>query len=1152
MASRLIAVLIKRRFWPLFVSQFMGAANDNIFKNAIAILIIYRLAEQSPLAPQVLVSLAAGLFILPFFLFSATAGLLADHFEKSGLIRLLTFIEVLIAALGSFALIIQSIPGMLTALFLLGAHAAFYGPLKYAILPEQLAEEELVDGNALIEGGTFLAILLGTIAGGVLILREGGTALVGGLLTGLTFLGFVASLFLPRASPGNPHVFPRLDILKDTREVLGLLGKRRDILLSVLGVSWFWLVGATYLAQLPAFAKDMLHADEQAVTLMLTVFSIGIGIGSIICTRLLKGEISSRHVPAAALGMAAFGFDLWLAGSGVANGHAGEALLPLSEFLRQPQAWRILADLLMIAISGGIYIVPLYTIVQARSAPFERARTIAANNIMNAAFMVVSALAGAAMLALGCTVSEVFLAVALATLAVAVCICGLLPDTVLKQCFAWTLRLLYRVEVKGLEHMEAAGDKAVAVVNHVSFLDAPLIAVFLPRKPIFAVHTVIARRWWIRPFLALVNSYPMDPSNPLAVKGLIRAVQEGNTCAIFPEGRITVTGALMKIYAGPGVIADKANAAIVPVRIDGAQYTPFSYLKGKLRRRWFPKITITILPPQRITLPPELKGRARRQMIGLALYDIMSQMMFTTSRRQRTLFEALLDAARMHGAGASAVEDMNRKPLSYGRFITGALVLGRHITRGTRAGETLGLLLPNANASAVSFFAAQAYGCVPAMLNFTAGPRNVLSACTAASIRTVITSRVFIEKARLATLIEALDGHVRVVYLEDVRDQVGLADKLRGLAQSPFARAIARRTGRRPTDPAVVLFTSGSEGAPKGVVLSHANILDNCAQLSARVAFNSTDSIFNAMPIFHSFGLTGGLLLPLLSGLKTFLYPSPLHYRIVSEMVYDTNSTILFGTDTFLTGYARVASPYDFYSVRLVVAGAEKVRRETSLVWMEKFGIRVLEGYGTTEASPVLAVNTPMHSRPGTVGRLLPGIEHRLAHVPGIEQGGRLWVKGPNIMLGYLRAERPGVLEPPADGWYDTGDIVSIDDQDYVRILDRAKRFAKVAGEMISLGNVESEVAALWPRRHHAVVALPDEFKGQQLLLLTDCAQATRPALLAHFRAQGLADLMVPRTIVIVEKVPVLGTGKTNYLEVQALAEEHLRRQAAGANPRSG
>ncbi|TAN52032.1 MAG: acyl-[ACP]--phospholipid O-acyltransferase, partial [Rhodospirillales bacterium] len=604
---------------------------------------------------------------------------------------------------------------------------------------------------------------------------DGGTAIISSLVVVLAVLGFTASLFLPQARQGNPEVILQPNFVKETAHVLGMIKGRRDIFLSVLGISWFWLVGATYLAQFPAFAKDVLHADEQVVTLMLTVFSVGIGIGSVICTRLLKGEISARHVPFAALAMTLFAFDLWLSGRSAANGQVQATILPLLDFLKLPGSWRVLSDLLLLAIAGGIYIVPLYTILQSRSADSKRARMIAANNIMNAAFMVLSAIAGAAMLALGFSVPEVFLTVALATLVVAVYICGLLPDALLKGFFAWALKRLYRVEIRGLENLKAAGDKAVVVVNHVSFLDAILMAAFLPKKPTFAVNSFIARLWWVRPFLSVVEAYPMDPTNPMSTKGLIHAVQEGRTCVIFPEGRITVTGALMKIYEGPGMIADKSQAPIVPVRIDGAQYTPFSRLKGKLRRRWFPPITITILPPCRFDLPDDVKGRARRQQIGVALYDVMSRMMFETSNNKRTLFEALLDARRTHGHNALAVEDINRKPLSYGRLIAGSLALGKYIVQGTKKGEALGLMLPNANGAAVSFFAAQAYGRVPAMLNFTTGAGNVLSACETACIRTVITSKRFIEQARLGALAEALKDKVRLVYLEDVRDEMGLS-----------------------------------------------------------------------------------------------------------------------------------------------------------------------------------------------------------------------------------------------------------------------------------------------------------------------------------------------------------------------------------------
>ncbi|MDG1997032.1 MAG: AMP-binding protein, partial [Emcibacteraceae bacterium] len=339
-------------------------------------------------------------------------------------------------------------------------------------------------------------------------------------------------------------------------------------------------------------------------------------------------------------------------------------------------------------------------------------------------------------------------------------------------------------------------------------------------------------------------------------------------------------------------------------------------------------------------------------------------------------------------------------------------------------------------------------------------------------------------------------------------------------------------------DDGVVLFTSGSEGTPKGVVLSHKNIQSNRYQLSARVDFSPSDTVFNALPIFHSFGLTGGLLLPILSGLKIFLYPSPLHYRIVPELVYDSNATIMFGTDTFLSGYARFAHPYDFYSMRYVFAGAEKLKPQTKSLWAEKYGVRILEGYGATETSPVLSTNTAMQARSGTVGRLMPGIEYKLEAVPGIEVGGKLIVKGPNIMKGYLRAENPGFLERPQGGWYDTGDIVEIDDEGYIKIVGRAKRFAKIAGEMVSLTAVEGIVSALWPDESHAVVALPDPKKGEKLILITTSKAATKENVRDGVKADGHSELLSPKVILLVDEVPVLGTGKTDYVGAQKLVKE--------------
>ncbi len=711
---------------------------------------------------------------------------------------------------------------------------------------------------------------------------------------------------------------------------------------------------------------------------------------------------------------------------------------------------------------------------------------------------------------------------------------------VVKALVRWLLRLAYRVEVTGWENYQKVGDRAVIVANHPSSLDGALLAAFLPETLIFAVNTFYARKWWLQPAFLLFDLLPLDATNPMAAKSLVQAVKQGRKCVIFPEGRTTVTGALMKIYEGPGMIADLAGASILPIRIEGAQFTRYTHLKGKLRQRWFPKITMTILEPRQFDVPKDIKGQRRRKIIGAWLYDVMSEMIFETGDDlRRTLFKSLTDARTLHGRQHLVAEDIERKPVSYNRLITDSLILGRKLSRKTRVGEYVGVMLPNSVSAVTTFFALQVYGRVPAMLNFSTGLKNMVSACKTARLRTVLTSRRFIATAKFEETVEALGQHAEVVYLEDVRERIDLFDKLFGLVAGRLPAFVHRMTAGSVTarDPAVVLFTSGSEGTPKGVVLSHENIQANRSQLGARIDFNPSDIVFNALPLFHSFGLTAGLLLPLLSGIKTFLYPSPLHYRIVPELVYASNATVLFGTDTFLKGYARSANPYDFYSVRYVFAGAEKLGEETRFIWSEKFGLRIFEGYGATETSPVLTTNTPMHYRAGTVGRLLPGIRYKLVEVPGIERGGRLVVSGPNIMLGYLRAEQPGELEAPVDGWYDTGDIVEVDEVGYVTIVGRATRFAKIAGEMVSLSAVESYATAVWPEHMHAVVSVPDPRKGEQLVLVTEKSDASREPLLAYAKDQGIGELMVPKTIRIVAKIPVLGTGKLDYVGVKNLVE---------------
>ena len=440
-----------------------------------------------------------------------------------------------------------------------------------------------------------------------------------------------------------------------------------------------------------------------------------------------------------------------------------------------------------------------------------------------------------------------------------------------------------------------------------------------------------------------------------------------------------------------------------------------------------------------------------------------------------------------------------------------------------------------------TFFALHIYGRVPAMLNFSTGTHHVTNACISAQIKTIYSSRRFINMAKLDEMVASLNrANIAVIYLEDLKQEISAMTKLKGLLFAQFPqwayqyinRKKTSSNGLNPNSPAVILFTSGSEGVPKGVVLSHVNIQANRYQLGACVDFTAVDIAFNALPLFHSFGLTGGMLLPILSGIKVFFYPSPLHYRIVPELTYDTNATILFGTDTFLNGYAKYAHPYDFYSVRYVFAGAEKLRDETRKIWSHKFGVRILEGYGATETSPVLAANTPMYNQVGTVGRFLPGISYKLLDVEGVTDAYRLIVSGPNVMLGYLRTTNPGVLEPPPDGWYDTGDIVSIDEAGYITIKGRAKRFAKVGGEMVSLTAVENYINEIWPNIAIAVVAIPDVKKGEQLILVTTSKEITREAIIAHFRKEGISEIQMPKKITFIDKLPLLGTGKTDYIRV--------------------
>jgi acyl-[acyl-carrier-protein]-phospholipid O-acyltransferase / long-chain-fatty-acid--[acyl-carrier-protein] ligase len=755
--------------------------------------------------------------------------------------------------------------------------------------------------------------------------------------------------------------------------------------------------------------------------------------------------------------------------------------------------------------------------------------------------MTVAALSVAALQAGGVAASTILIGLGVLNFVAAIVILRTMPVNPVRDLLSVIFRAFFRLEVKGLENVAKAGPNAIIALNHVSFLDAAVALSLLEREPVFAIDSTIAQRWWVKPFLRLTRAMPLDPTKPLATRTLIHVVRGGDPLIIFPEGRITVTGSLMKVYDGAAMIADKSDAMLVPVRIKGLEKTYFTRLApSQVRRRLVPKVTVSILEPVRLQVDPALRGRKRRMAAGAMLYTIMSDLIYRTTPTNRTIVEAVIEAAAESGRNRVAVEDPVSGVLTYKRLLLGAAVLGGKLMRLGTTGDAIGVMLPNANGAAVAILAAMSAGRVPAMINFTAGLMNIRNACRAANVEHIVTSRTFVERAHLGKIIEALASDLNVVFLEDVRREITLGDRLHGLlaAKRPLAQ-------RAADDPAAILFTSGSEGTPKGVVLSHRNILANAAQAEARIDFGRTDKVFNVLPVFHSFGLTVGLMLPLVSGVPIYLYPSPLHYRIVPEMIYGVNATIMFGTDTFLAGYARSAHAYDFRSLRYILAGAEPVKESTRRTYIEKFGLRILEGYGVTETAPVLAINTPMFNKFGTVGRLMPGMEARLEPVAGVEEGGRLYVRGPNVMLGYVRAENPGVIERPPEGWHDTGDIVTIDAEGFIAIKGRAKRFAKIGGEMISLAAVETLAAELWPDAISGAATVPDARKGERLVLVTNKAGVKRSDLAAFARARGASEMMVPSVVLTLDKLPLLGSGKIDNIALTNLVRERAKLEGA-------
>ncbi|QPC88672.1 AMP-binding protein [Mesorhizobium sp. NBSH29] len=697
-------------------------------------------------------------------------------------------------------------------------------------------------------------------------------------------------------------------------------------------------------------------------------------------------------------------------------------------------------------------------------------------------------------------------------------------------------KLAWRIDDRKASILRNTDTPVIYAVSHRSKIDPALMLALLPEQTLHILDDYSAKASWLEPWRELGRTIAFNTEHVFVSRRLVRHLRGKGRLAVYLPDAAEPGTKEFRLFRAVARIALKADARIVPVVVGGARHLPMSLTPAAhAPRRWFPELRLAVLDPMTVTEMMERAG-LQQSTPSSALFDRVAEARVAAANPSRTIFEAIRDAALRFGPERDIIEDVVYGKMSYRRMLIAARILASRFSTVDQPGEAIGLLLPNTNAMAAAFLGLQSAGRLTAMINYTSGCASVASSIRSATIRTVISSRAFVEKAEIQTLVGAVENAgAKILWLEDLRDETSLLSKALGFLM--WRRPLV---AREPTQAAVLLFTSGSEGTPKGVVLSHRNVLSNAMQAEARLTLTPDDSLLNVLPTFHSFGLTAGMVLPLLIGVRLFLYPSPLHYKLIPEVSGKLKPTILVGTDTFLNGYARTAEDSDFSSLRLVVAGAEAVREETRGVWRERFGAEIVEGFGLTEASPVVAVNTASHGRDGTVGRLFPGMRMRLEPVEGMDDCGRMFVAGPNIMMGYMTAEQPGVLQPLVDGWHDTGDIVSVDRDGFITIRGRAKRFAKVGGEMVSLGAVEVLVQALWPEEHHAVVSVPDKRKGERIVLITTEIAADAKALRAYGKKAGIAGLAIPDDIVTIETMPLLGSGKTDYPEAQRIAINKL------------
>ncbi|HEY6873790.1 MAG TPA: acyl-[ACP]--phospholipid O-acyltransferase [Geobacteraceae bacterium] len=1111
-------------FTRLNLAQALGALNDNLIKLVIVFFLVER---QGPAAAGTIAALGSAAFVAPFLVFSALAGSLADRLPKRRVIVAVKCLEVGIASLAAAGLMLGAVPLLYLAVFLLGTHSAFLAPAKYGIVPELVSREGLSRANSRLEMFSFTAIILGTALAPFLVRASGGRhglALIAAIAVAAAGLALARTIPAgSAAAPGRTPAFLPAAYLRTLREI------RKDgyLLLAVLGAAYFLFVGAFCQLNLLPYGMARLGLSETESGYLFLAAAFGIGGGSLLAGRLSGRSVEFGIVPLGAAGLTLASFLL----------HAAPANLPA-----------VLTLVVLFGVSAGLFIVPLQSFIQLRSPADRRGEVLAASSFLS----WVGVLAASALLwllsgPLGVSPGGCFTFLGAVTLLLALITLRILPDFLLRFVALLVMKLCYRIRVIGAERVPLDGP-ALLVANHVSWLDALLLIATQQRRIRFIMERAIYGRPPFTPLFRLMGVIPVssrDGKKEIVefIRTAREALDEGYLVCIFAEGAITRSGMVQEFKAGFERIVKGSDYPIIPVYIGGAWGSILSYAYGKLLAKW-----PTIRPyPVRVLFGAPLPAASSAVEVRQAVMELSCDWFDSRKETRRSLGEEFVVAARENWS-RHALSDTGGRSLTYGEALTGALALAKLIEPICAGEERVGILLPPSAGGALVNLAVTLLGKVPVNLNYTASTDAFRSAIDQCGIRTVVSSRAFLD--RLPNL-PVPDGTVPI---EDLSGRLSPGDKRRAFLAARLLprRLLVRGSGFSADAPATVIFSSGSTGEPKGVVLSHHNILSNLEALRMVFRVTSRDNICSALPFFHSLGFTGTLWLPLLSGFSAAYHTNPMEGEKIAEVVRTRRSTLLIATPTFLLAYLRRARPEDFATLRLVITGAEKLKPRVADAFRERFGITPLEGYGATELSPVITLSLPdveidgvrqKGSKDGSVGHPIPGVALRIVDPdsgdllpPG--EPGLVLVKGPNIMLGYLN--RPDkTAEVLRNGWYVTGDIGIMDQDGFLRITDRLSRFSKIGGEMVPHGAVEDELhSRLGKSQVVAVTAVPDDRKGERLVVLYTRGETDGETLHRLMGESTLPNLWKPGRdcYLEVEALPVLGTGKLDLKGISEIA----------------